>query len=77
MDKWLLRVLREKRRLWTAQETQLEARGNRLLLEAMKRPTVSLTAETEFLMMALSLALTRRKKAMAQKLVRRLESRTR
>ena len=73
MNQWLLKALRTRRRQLAETETTLEKRAERLMVAAMNRPTVSLTAEMDFLLTAASLTWTRRRKEWILRLIRRLE----
>lgn len=73
----LLEAMRNRRRALTERETALEREGETLLQRAMNRPTVTVRQELRFLLMAVSLMLIRRRKALLQQAIRRLERRTR
>lgn len=69
MNQRLRQMLQIRRRTLTDRETALEKKGFKLMMEAMHRPTVSLTAETEFLLMAISLQWLRLQKRWLQRLL--------
>ena len=60
-------ALTSRRRTLTERETLLEKRGHKLMMAAMLRPTVSLMAETEFLLMAMELSWIRLQKRLIQR----------
>ena len=77
MRAWLLQLLREKMRRLMVKEARLEAKGHRLMLEAMNQPTASLPTDLRFLVLTAQRALTRKRKALTRKLLQLLGSPTR